>query len=514
MAMLRDQRAPEPVEQLRRRETKSPQGKRSATKSRSAFAQAKFESSLERRRLFIGGEWVEPFEGDLLEVVDPAHGERLGGAPAGTREDVNRAVAAASEAALEWAAVTVSRRAAVLRSFADALVQRGDLLAHLLAREVGVPIALGRGHQTNFPAWNLRRYADLIEATPLEERIGNSLVLREAVGVVAAISPWNFPLLLAVNKVAPALAAGCTVVLKPSELAPLSAFPLAEAAAEAGIPPGVFNLVTGTGPTVGAALAEHPEVALVSLTGSTAAGKRVAELASATVKRVQLELGGKSVNIVLEDADLREAVERGIEQCFWNSGQNCMAWSRMLVPRGRYAAALSLCADTAGTYQVGDPLEEGTRIGPLVSSAQRDRVRAFIEGGLADGATLVAGGTEAPHPHGFYVAPTVLGDVTNQMEVAREEIFGPVLCVLSYTTEEEAVTIANDTPYGLHGAVFSADPEHATRVARRLRTGMVDINGASLNPDAPFGGCKQSGLGRELGRWGLEEYFELKSVQY
>jgi acyl-CoA reductase-like NAD-dependent aldehyde dehydrogenase len=348
----------------------------------------------------------------------------------------------------------------------------------------------------------------------LEEWVGNSLILREAVGVVAAISPWNFPLLLAVNKVAPALAAGCPVVLKPSELAPLTAFVLAEAAADAGIAPGVFNLVTGTGPTVGAALAEHPGVALVSLTGSTAAGRRVAELASATVKRVRLELGGKSAHIGLEDADLGQAVERGIEQCFWNSGQNCMAWSRMLVPRKRQAEALRLAADAADSRQVGDPDDEATEIGPLVSAPQRDRVRGYIESGLAEGATLVAGGAEPPHSRGYYVAPTVFGDVTNQMRVAREEIFGPVLCILPYTTEEEAVAIANDTPYGLHGAVFSADSERAGAVARRLRTGMVDINGAQLNPDAPFGGCKQSGLGRELGRWGLEEHFELKSIQY
>jgi aldehyde dehydrogenase (NAD+) len=476
--------------------------------------QAEFQNALPRERHFIGGDWVDPCSDDLLDVVEPASEERLGQAPAGTREDVDRAVVAAAGAALGWAATPVPERAAALRRFADELTRRRSLLTHLLVREVGVPITLAGDHQTSFPVLTLRRYADLIEETPLEERVGNSLVLRESVGVVAAISPWNFPLLLAVNKVAPALAAGCSVVLKPSELAPLTAFPLAEAAAEAGIAPGVLNLVTGTGPTVGAALAEHPGVALVSLTGSTTAGRRVAELASATVKRVRLELGGKSANVVLDDADLRYAVERGMEQCFWNSGQNCMAWSRMLVPRKHQGEVLRLAADIAASYRVGDPLDEETEIGPLISRSQRDRVRGYVESGLAEGATLVAGGTEAPHPRGYYVEPTVLGDVTNQMKVAREEIFGPVLCVLPYATEEEAVAIANDTPYGLHGAVFSADPERAGTVARRLRTGMVDINGAPLNPDAPFGGCKQSGLGRELGRWGLEEYFELKSVQY
>lgn len=482
--------------------------------ARFTTGQPEFRNATVRERHFVGGEWVDPFSDHSLEVVDPATEERLGQAPGGTREDVDRAVAAAASAALDWAAAPVWERAALLRALAEALARRGDLLAHVLASEVGVPITLARGHQTSFPVWTLRSYADLIEETPLEEHVGNSLVLREAVGVVAAISPWNFPLLLAVNKLAPALAAGCPVVLKPSELAPLTAFLLAEAVAEAGLPPGVFNLVTGTGPTVGAALAEHPEVALVSLTGSTVAGRRVAELASTTVKRVQLELGGKSANVVLEDADLQEAVERGVEQCFWNSGQNCMAWSRMLVPRKYQAETLRLAANIAGSCRVGDPLDEETEVGPLVSGAQRDRVRGYIESGLAEGATLVAGGIEPPHPRGYYVAPTVFGDATNQMKVAREEIFGPVLCILPYTTEEEAVAIANDTLYGLHGAVFSADSERACAVARRLRTGMVDINGAELNPAAPFGGYKQSGLGRELGRWGLEEYFELKSVQY
>ncbi|HKO36974.1 MAG TPA: aldehyde dehydrogenase family protein [Solirubrobacterales bacterium] len=475
--------------------------------------QSEFDHVLSRDWHYIDGEWAHPFADGSLEVINPATEERLGRAPAGTREDADRAVSAASIAADEWARTPVPERAAVLRNFADALTRRRDLLARLLASEVGVPTTLARGHQTSFPIWTLNRYADLIEETELEEHVGNSLVLREAVGVVAAISPWNFPLLLAVNKVAPALAAGCPVVLKPSELAPLSAFVLADAAAEADIPPGVFNLVSGTGHAVGQALAAHPAVALVSLTGSTAAGRRVAELSAATIKRVQLELGGKSANVVLEDADLPYAVQRGLEQCFWNSGQNCMAWSRMLVPREHYAEVLQLAESVADSYRVGDPLDAETEIGPLISAPQRDRVRAYIQSGLAEGAKLVSGGTEAPYSRGYYVVPTVLADVRNQMKVAREEIFGPVLCILPYATEDEAVAIANETPYGLHGAVFSTDPEHAVAVARRLKTGMVDLNGAPLNPEAPFGGCKQSGLGRELGRWALEEYFELKSVQ-
>jgi acyl-CoA reductase-like NAD-dependent aldehyde dehydrogenase len=471
------------------------------------------QHALTRRRHFIGGKWVDPACDHSLAVVDPTTEEELGRAPAGTREDVNQAVAAAAAAACGWASTPPTERAGALRRFAEALARREDLLVHLLVREVGTPISLARGHQVSFPLWTLRRYADLIEEIPFEERIGNSLVLREAVGVVAAISPWNFPLLLAVNKVAPALAAGSPVVLKPSELAPLTSFVLAEAAADAGIPPGVFNLVSGSGPTAGAALAEHPDVALVSLTGSTAAGRRVAELASATVKRVQLELGGKSANVVLDDADLPRAVRRGLEQCFWNNGQNCMAWSRMLVPREQREEVMRLAAAAVGSLRVGNPLDVETDVGPLISGHQRDRVRGYVESGLAEGAKLVAGGTEPPRSRGYYVAPTVLGDVTNGMKVAQEEIFGPVLCILPYSSEEEAIAIANETPYGLHGAVFSADPERAGAVARRLRTGMVDVNGAPLNPDAPFGGCKQSGLGRELGRWGLEQYLELKSVQ-
>jgi aldehyde dehydrogenase (NAD+) len=470
--------------------------------------------ALTREQHFIGGEWVDSLCDDSIEVINPTTEEQLGKAPAGGGDDANRAVAAAAAAAAGWASAPVAERAAFLRSFAAALDRRRGLLAELMAVEVGIPISLARGHQTSFPVWALNRYADLIEEISLEERIGNSLVLREPVGVVAAISPWNFPVLLALNKVAPALAAGCPVVLKPSELAPLTAFVLADAASEVDLPPGAFNLVAGRGPVVGAALAAHPEVALVSLTGSTAAGRRVASLASATVKRVHLELGGKSPNLILEDADLAHAVTRGIEQCFWNNGQNCMAWSRMLVPRHRQAEAVLLAGEIAGSRRVGDPRDEATEIGPLVSAAQRDRVRAYVESGVSEGASLVTGGAEPPHPRGYFVAPTVLSDVANRMEVAREEIFGPVLCILPYATEEEAIAIANATPYGLHGAVFSADAERAGAVARQLRTGMVDVNGAPLNPEAPFGGCKQSGLGRELGRWGLEQYFELKSVQY
>jgi acyl-CoA reductase-like NAD-dependent aldehyde dehydrogenase len=340
-------------------------------------------------------------------------------------------------------------------------------------------------------------------------------VVREPIGVVGCITPWNYPLNQIIAKVAPALAAGCTVVLKPSEVAPLNAFLLTEAIDEAGLPAGVFNLVSGVGPVVGEAIAAHPDVDMVSFTGSTRAGKRVAELAAATVKRVALELGGKSANVVLPDADLEKAVSAGVTNCYLNSGQTCTAWTRMLVPRDRLAEAEQVAAARAERYRVGDPLADGTNLGPLVSEIQRDRVRGYIEKGIAEGAKLVTGGAEPPDglEKGYFVRPTVFSEVTPDMTVAQEEIFGPVLSIIPYDTEDEAVEIANGTIYGLAGGVWSGDPAHAEQVARRLRTGQVDINGAMYNPLAPFGGYKQSGVGRENGRIGFEEFLETKSLQ-
>jgi acyl-CoA reductase-like NAD-dependent aldehyde dehydrogenase len=348
-----------------------------------------------------------------------------------------------------------------------------------------------------------------------EERIGNSLVVREPVGVVGAISPWNYPLHQIVAKVAPALAAGCTVVLKPSEVAPLSAFLLAEVVEAAGLPPGVFNLVCGTGAVVGEALAAHPEVDMVSFTGSTRAGRRVSELASPTVKRVALELGGKSASIVVEDADLAKAVRSTVSSCFLNSGQTCTALTRLLVPRSRQAEAVKLAADIAEGFTVGDPFGGEAKLGPLVSAPQRDRVREYIGQGMREGAELMVGGPEPPPglDRGYYVRPTVFDNVLPGMTIAREEIFGPVLSVLTYEDEDDAVRIANGTRYGLAGAVWSADGRRAEAIARRLRAGQVDINGGRFNPMAPFGGYKQSGHGRELGRYGLEAFLEVKSLQ-
>jgi aldehyde dehydrogenase (NAD+)/betaine-aldehyde dehydrogenase len=354
-----------------------------------------------------------------------------------------------------------------------------------------------------------------VEQIAWQEEVGNSLIVREPAGVVAAITPWNYPLHQIANKVAPAMAAGCTVVLKPSEVVPLNAFVLAEVIEAAGVPAGVFNLVTGTGPVVGEAMVSHPEVDMVSFTGSTRAGRRVSELAAAAPKPVALELGGKSPNVILDDADIAKAVAAGVANCFLNSGQTCSALTRMLVPREKLAEVEQIAAAAAEKHTPGDPFEEGTRLGPLVSDAQLERVRGYIEKGVSEGARLVTGGAEPPEgaERGYFVRPTVFSDVDNSMTIAQEEIFGPVLSIIPYDSEEDAIRIANDTVYGLSGGVWSGDEERAKRVARRIRTGQVEINGGAFNPMAPFGGYKQSGHGRELGRYGLEEFLVAKSMQ-
>jgi acyl-CoA reductase-like NAD-dependent aldehyde dehydrogenase len=377
-------------------------------------------------------------------------------------------------------------------------------ISQLIAREVGTPVNLSAIIQVGLPIATFASMAEIVDQVPWEETVGNSLVVREPVGVVGAVTPWNYPLHQIAAKVAPALAAGCTVVLKPSQVAPLNAFVLAELMHEIGLPPGVFNLVSGTGPEVGEAITCHREVDMVSFTGSTRAGKRVA-----------LELGGKSANVILPDADFGRAVSVGVTMCFLNSGQTCSALTRMLVPRDRLAEAEEIAARTAMASVPGNPFDDATRIGPLVSAAQRERVRAYIQKGIDEGAKLVTGGVDPPEglEKGFFVRPTVFSEVRRDMAISQEEIFGPVLSILPYDTEDEAIEIANDSIYGLSGAVWSADPEHAIRVARRIRTGQVDINGGSFNPLAPFGGFKQSGHGRELGKFGLEEFLETKSLQ-
>jgi len=471
--------------------------------------------TLVRDKLYIGGEWVDPAGDGSIDVVNPATEEVIGRVPEGTSDDADRAVRAARKACDSWSRVSPHERAGLCGAIGAKLAERGDELAVLISSELGMPLTLSRMIQAGLPSVTFASQSELAEEIAWEEEVGNSLIVREPAGVVAAITPWNYPLHQIANKVAPALTAGCTVALKPSEVVPLNAFVLAEICAEVGLPAGVFNLVTGTGPVVGEALVSHPETDMVSFTGSTRAGRRVSELAAQDVKPVSLELGGKSPNVILDDADLEQAVTDGVAKCFLNSGQTCSALTRMLVPRDRLEAVESIAAVVAESFTPGDPFTEGTMLGPLVSETQRERVRGYIERGEAEGARLVTGGAEAPEglERGYFVRPTVFTDVTSEMTIAREEIFGPVLAIMPYEDEEDAIRIANDSDYGLAGGVWSADEEHAKAVARHIRTGQVEINGGAFNPLAPFGGFKRSGHGRELGRFGLEEFLVAKSLQ-
>ena len=460
-------------------------------------------------RIYVGGTWVRPTSDDRIAVINPTTEERIDDVPASGPQDVDRAVAAARAAFDGWSRTPRAERVDVLLALRDALAARSEEMASTITAEMGAPIGIAKKIQVALPITVLGSM-ETIRDEP--ERIGNSLVVREPVGVVGAITPWNYPLHQAVAKLAPALAAGCTVVHKPSEVAPLSAYLLAEIIDGIGLPAGVYNLVPGAGTPTGTAIVEHADVDMVSFTGSTRAGRQVAALAAPTVKRVALELGGKSANVILPDADHAAAVKVGVANCLLNSGQTCTAWTRMLVHRSRYDEAVELAAAAAARYVVGDPTDPATKLGPLASQAQRDRVQSYVERGIADGAKPVTGNGKVPE-RGYFVAPTVFADVTPDATIAQEEIFGPVLCVIGYNDEDEAARIANAVTYGLAGGVWSADVEHAVAFARRLRTGQVDINGAAFNPLAPFGGFKQSGNGRELGRYGIEEFTELKSIQ-
>jgi aldehyde dehydrogenase (NAD+) len=468
-----------------------------------------------RDKIFIGGEWVASTGTGVLEVVNSSTEAVMGTVPAGTPEDVDRAVSAAREAFESWSQTTVLERAEWMRRISQALGARMEEIATLIAQEVGMPIKLATMIQAGLPTMDFGSMPQVMEETAWEQEVGNSLIVREPVGVVGAIAPWNYPLHQISAKVAGALAAGCTIIVKPSEVAPLNAFLLADILDELGLPAGVFNLVTGLGPVVGEAMSAHPGIDMISFTGSTAAGRRVSEAAAKTVKRVALELGGKSPNVILDDADLQAAVTDGVSKCFLNSGQTCSALTRMLVPRERLGEAEQIAAAVAEHFQPGDPLVEGTMLGPLVSETQRERVRGYIEQGCAEGAKLLTGGAEPPEDleRGYFVKPTVFSEVTPAMTIAQEEIFGPVLAIMPYDGEDDAVRIANDSAYGLAGGVWSGDEERAQRVARRIRTGQVEINGAAFNPLAPFGGYKQSGYGRELGHFGLEEFLQVKSLQ-
>lgn len=463
----------------------------------------------------IGGQVIDTAT-ERIDVVNPATEEVIGSVPAGTAADVDAAVSAASAAFASWSTTPAAERAAVVRRISEGIAARRDEIAATITAEMGSPITFATRVQASLPAATSGGLANLLEAGyAFSEEIGNSLVLREPVGVVGCITPWNYPMHQIVNKIVPALAAGCTVVLKPSEIAPLNANLLLEILAEAGVPAGVVNLVHGFGPVVGEAIAAHPGIDMVSFTGSTRAGRRVSVVAAETIKKVALELGGKSANVVLDDADLAKAVKVGVANTFINGGQTCTAWTRMLVPATRHDEVAELAAAAAAKYTVGDPTEESTRIGPMSSAAQRDRVYGYLRKGVEEGASVAFGGPDATGlpERGAYVPPTVFAGVRPEMTIAQEEIFGPVLSILPYSSEDEAVEIANSTIYGLAGAVFSGSDERALAVAKRMRTGQVDVNGGAFNPVAPFGGYKQSGNGRELGRFGLEEFTELKSIQ-
>ena len=466
-------------------------------------------------KIYIDGKWV-PSAGDgFIDVVDPATVGVLAAVPDGTAADVDAAVAAARRAFEAWWHTPVAERVALLRAVAQAMRERSGELAQQISDEMGSPLWFATAVQVGMPINSFQHAADTAEAFEFERVEGRSTILREPIGVVGAITPWNYPLHQIAAKAAYALAAGNTVVVKPSEVAPLDGWLLAEILDEVGLPAGVFNLVSGTGPVVGQAIAAHPDVDAISFTGSTAAGKLVSKVAADTVKRVALELGGKSPNVILPDADLAAVMPAAVQGAMINSGQTCAALTRLIVPRERLAEVESRASEVVESFTVGDPKAEGTRLGPLASRAQLDRVRGYIDRGVAEGAKLVVGGSE-PVPgldRGYYVRPTVFSEVTRDMTIHREEIFGPVLSIIAYDSVDEAVEIANDTVYGLSGSVWSSDPDAARAVAGRIRTGQVSINGGAFNPNAPFGGYKQSGIGREFGTYGLEEFLETKSLQ-
>jgi betaine-aldehyde dehydrogenase len=469
-----------------------------------------------RDKLYINGQWVTPSGRNTLPVINASTEEVMATIPEGDETDANAAVAAARAAFDGWSATPPSDRAGFLRKIHEGLKARSEELAQTITGEVGMPLKLSAQIQVGSPIANFGYYAKMVTEFEWEEVTGNSRVVREPVGVVACITPWNYPLHQIAAKVAAAMAAGCTVVLKPSEVAPLNAFILAEVIDAAGVPPGVFNLVSGVGPVIGEALVRHPDVDMVSFTGSTRAGKRISEVASATIKRVALELGGKSASVILDDADLPTAVKGTVTACFLNSGQTCSAHTRMLVPESRYEEAAKIAVEVAKNFTIGDPFGGTAKLGPLISDAQRERVRSYIQKGIDEGAELLCGGPDAPAdlPKGYYVQPTIFGRVKPDSTIAQEEIFGPVLSIITYRDEDEAVRIANGTLYGLAGGVWAGSDERAQKLAKRLRTGQVDINGGSFNLFAPFGGYKQSGRGREMGPYGMEEFLEYKSLQF
>ena len=463
---------------------------------------------------YYGGAWQASTGIETIAVISSATEQEIARVPRGTADDVDRAVKAARQAFESWSQTSVEERAQWLEKLAAAMRTRAPRIADAIAHEVGTALGYATKVQVEFPISMLAMNARFIRDARLQEELGNSLVIKEPVGVVGCVTPWNYPLHQIVCKIAPAFAAGCTIVLKPAEIAPLSAFFLAEAAHEIGLPAGVFNVVGGSGRVVGEAIVAHRDVDMVSFTGSLQAGKRIASVAGEGIKKICLELGGKSAFVVLEDAPFDKAIPAGVNNCMQNSGQTCSAWTRMIVPRARHDETVELAKAQLAKLTLGDPFDKNTRLGPLASAAQRDTVLDYIEQGKQEGASLVAGGGRpAQMTTGFYVEPTIFANVDNRMTIAQEEIFGPVLSIIPYDSEEQAVAIANDSPYGLAGGVWAGSEDRAMAVARRLRTGQVDINGGRFNVLAPFGGYKKSGVGREIGPLAIEEFFQLKSIQ-
>jgi len=472
------------------------------------------DTAMDSLKFYIGGRWVDPAAPALLDIVDPSTERAFARINLGSRLDVDRAAAAAREAFPAYSRTTVEERLGWLASIVAGFRARLPEMARTMTLEMGSPITFSTERQATVALFHFEEAARVLAGFAFERPMGSGIVRREPIGVCGLITPWNWPLNQVASKVAPALATGCTIVLKPSEIAPLSAMLLAEIIDEAGVPAGVFNLVNGDGPTVGDAIARHAEIDMVSITGSTTAGISVAKAAADTVKRVAQELGGKSANIILDDCDLEAAVIQGVHACYTNAGQNCQSPTRMLIPRAAREAAFAAARDAIETVRLGDPLDPATTMGPLVSCAQFERVQNLIQAGIDEGATLLAGGTGRPPElnRGYYARPTIFGDVTRDMRIAREEIFGPVLSIMSYDSEEEAIDIANDTPFGLAGFVQSGDPDRARAVANRIRAGRVYLNGAPFDRALPFGGYKQSGNGREFGIFGFEEYLEVKAI--
>ena len=468
-----------------------------------------------RDQLYIDGKWVQPIGTGSIDVINPATEEIIGKIPVGSKEDIDIAASAARIAFDSWSKSSIETRIDILNALSNALKERGEDIAQTITAEVGTPIGYSRVAMVGTPRVVSRSYAKILENFDWEEKVRNSIICKEPIGVCAFITPWNFPLHQIIGKVAPAIAAGCTMILKPSKEAPLSAFILADILHEIGLPPGVFNLVSGHGSEIGNYMSSHPEVDMVSFTGSTGAGVSVSEAAATTVKRVTLELGGKSANVALEDADPTLVAKKAIGACHQNSGQTCSALTRLIIPESMSDEVYEIIAEKNNSYTVGDPLEESTRCGPMVSLRQQKSVSKYIESGINEGATLISGGLGVPEgiSKGYYVKPTIFANVSSNMKIWKEEIFGPVLVIATYKSEEEALRLANDSIYGLSGGVWSKDEGRAIEFAKDMRTGQVSVNGGAFNVSAPFGGYKLSGNGRELGTHGLNEFLEIKSIQ-